>query len=163
MEVEHRVNAALPFFGNGKVAHNRDVGIHVKEIAVNHIAHDRLEVSGTEHGRELFVQGQHLQFVNRVLQNRTGTHQSFCRLVVGQERHKGTRIVHTQRSDGHQRLFAEKILRGTGQDKKVFGHICQNIHIKNRRVNQDCGICGLTTESGRQMSILLFLGELLSR
>ena len=55
VEVQHRVNAPLPFFGNGEVAHDGDVGIHIEKVAVDDIAHHRLEVAGTQHGRELFV------------------------------------------------------------------------------------------------------------
>ena len=93
-----------------------------KKIAVNDVAHDRLEVTGAEHGRKLFVEGQYLEFVDRILEDRTGAGKGRRRLVVGQERYECAWVMHTQRGNRHQRLFTEKILRGTSQNKKVLCH-----------------------------------------
>ena len=57
VEIQHRINSSSPFFGNGKVAYNRDVGIHVQKIAVNDVTHHRLEVAGAQHGGKLFIEG----------------------------------------------------------------------------------------------------------
>ena len=94
MEIEHRIDAALPFLRNRKVAHNRDIGIHVEEVAIDHVAHHRLQVARPQHGRELFIQSQHLEFIDRILEDRTRARQGRRRLVVGQESHEGAWIMH---------------------------------------------------------------------
>ena len=120
MEIKHRINATTPFLRNREIINNRDIRIHVQKVTVNFVTHHRLEVTRTQHRRELFIERQNLEFIDSILQHRTRARKRFCRLVIGQKRHESIRIVVTQRCNRHKRLLAKEILRGTRQNKKIL-------------------------------------------
>lgn len=71
MEIEHGIDAALPFFWNREVAYDGDIGIHVEEVAINHVAHHRLQITGAEHRGKLFIEFQCNEFIDGILERST--------------------------------------------------------------------------------------------